>query len=310
MTTGAFFIRAPNMLARIQQLTTLTLACAAFGAFLLGARYDRPSLGFAFLAVVIAGYAGVLAAEFVLVRRSFARDDALRPRTGQLVRAWAAEAIVAPRVFLWQQPFRSASEPDHLPTASRGRRGLVLVHGFFCNRGLWNPWLRRLRAEDIAFVAVNLEPVLGSIDDYGPTVAAAVAAVEDATGLAPVVVAHSMGGLAARAWLAADPRARVHRLITVASPHAGTLLAGRGHGGNVVQMGHGGRWLAALAEDTATSRTDVVCFWSHCDNIVIPCRSATLAGADNRHLDGTPHVAMVFHPAVFEEALRSVGAST
>jgi hypothetical protein len=55
-----------------------------------------------------------------------------------------------------------------------------------------------------------------------------------------------------------------------------------------------------------TSRADVVCFWSRCDNIVLPTASATMPGADNRELDGTPHVAMVFHPAVFAEVERSL----
>ena len=300
---------ASNMLARIQRFIALMLACGAIAAFALGAYLDRPWLGLAFAALVVFGYASVLAMEFWHLGRSFARDDAQRPRVGQLLRAWLGEVLVAPRVFLWRQPFRNGSEPDHLPADANGRRGVVLVHGFFCNRALWNPWLRRLRSAGIPFAAVNLEPVLGSIDDYAQTVAAAAAQLEAATGLPPVVVAHSMGGLAVRAWLCADDDARVHRLITIASPHSGTRLAGRGHGRNVVQMRHGGDWLTQLAQnDRTTARTQVVCFWSHCDNIVVPSRSATLDGADNRHLAGTPHVAMVVHPAVIEEALRAVGA--
>ena len=50
------------------------------------------------------------------------------------------------------------------------------------------------------------------------------------------------------------------------------------------------------------------CFWGHCDNIVFPTRSATLPGADNRHLVQTPHVAMTFHPEVFGYVLQSLGA--
>ncbi|MGZ3546684.1 MAG: lipase family alpha/beta hydrolase [Gemmatimonadaceae bacterium] len=301
---------APRMLARTQQLIAFTLVCAAIAAFVLGARTSRLWLGVAFVGVVIVGYTGVLALEFWLLRQSYARKDAARPRIAQLARAWAVEVLVAPRVFLWQQPFRSASEPDHLPPGARDRRGVVLVHGFFCNRGLWNPLLRRLRAANVPFVAVSLEPIFGSIDGYAPTIAAAVAALERATGLAPLIVAHSMGGLAVRAWLAANGEARVHRLITVASPHAGTRLALHGRGRNVAQMRHGSEWLAELARrGETTTRTQVVCFWSHCDNIVFPTRSATLAGADNRHLEGTPHVAMAFHPAVFDEVLGAAHAA-
>ena len=297
------------MLARIQQLIAFTLFCAAIGAFVLGGS-ARPWLGPVFVGLVVAGYLGVLATEFWLLRRSYATKDVARPRMAQLVRAWAVESLAAPRVFLWQQPFRGASEPDHLPPDARGRRGFVLVHGFFCNRGLWNPLLRRLRAANVPFVAVSLEPIFGPIEGYAPTIAAAVATLERATSLAPSIVAHSMGGLAARAWLAANAEARAHRLITIASPHAGTRLAAHGRGRNVAQMRHGSTWLAELARnDAITARMQVVCFWSHCDNIVFPTRSATLAGADNRHLEGTPHVAMVFHPAVVEEVIRAADAS-
>lgn len=49
--------------------------------------------------------------------------------------------------------------------ADREKRGVVLVHGFMCNRGLWLPWFIPLQARGHAYVAVNLEPVMGSIDE-------------------------------------------------------------------------------------------------------------------------------------------------
>jgi pimeloyl-ACP methyl ester carboxylesterase len=185
------------------------------------------------------------------------------------------------------------------------------VHGFFCNRGLWNPWLHRFRAADIPFVAVNLEPLLGSIDDYGDSIAVSVAAVELATGQPPLIVAHSMGGLAVRAWLAAHPDARVQSLVTIATPHAGTRLARDARGVNAAQMRQGSDWLAALAKSHARAApAPLLCFWSRCDNIVFPTRNATLPGADNREVAGAPHVAMVFHPAVIEEVLRLASTPT
>jgi pimeloyl-ACP methyl ester carboxylesterase len=194
-----------------------------------------------------------------------------------------------------------------LPAEGRDRRGVLFVHGFFCNRGLWNPWMRRLRVADIPFVAVNLEPVFGSIDSYASIVEAAVISLERATGLAPVIVAHSMGGLAVRSWLADRTRSeRLHRLVTVATPHAGTRIARRGIGANMGQMRPGGEWLARLADEPSALRSRFVCFRSHCDNIVFPTRNATLSAADNRHLVATPHVQMAYHPAIFEEVFRLV----
>ena len=298
------------MLARLQQLIAATLLALAIAATALGLATGWPWLGAAFVILVLMGYGGVLAIEFVWLRASYADDDDARPTAGQLVRALVLEVTAAPRVFLWRQPFRSRSEPDYVPTPPSGRPGVLFVHGFFCNRGLWNPWLRRLRRLDIACMAVNLEPMFGSIDDYRHTIDAAATRLEQATGVAPVVVAHSMGGLAARAWLAARPHARLHRLVTIASPHAGTRLGVHARGANITQMRCGSDWLTELAaRESPSSRSRFTCFWSNCDNIVFPARTATLAGADNRHLAVTPHVQMVEHPAVFDEVLRIVTRS-
>ena len=94
------------------------------------------------------------------------KDSPDRPTIGQLLSAWGEEVLIAPRVFLWRQPFRSAAIADSVPADARGRRGVVLVHGFFCNRGLWNPWMHRLEREGIPYVALTLEPAFGSIDRY------------------------------------------------------------------------------------------------------------------------------------------------
>jgi len=297
------------MLARIQKLIAFALFGVIAVAFAIGARRGLPWLGFTFTAVIATGYAAALGIEFAWMRTSYSRDDPARPRLTQLLRAWAAEVLTGPQVFLWRQPFRSRSEPDHLPATATGRRGVLLVHGYFCNRGLWNPWLRKLRHAGVPFIAVNLEPVAASIDAYREVVDVEARRLERTTGLAPVIAAHSMGGLAARAWLAAHPDAPMHRLVAIATPHSGTRLGGRGRGANISQMQLDSDWLGQLAaRETATVRARFVCFWGHCDNIVFPTRGATLPGADNRHLEATPHVAMVYHADVFKEVMRSLAA--
>jgi triacylglycerol esterase/lipase EstA (alpha/beta hydrolase family) len=132
-----------------------------------------------------------------------------------------------------------------------------------------------------------------------------VRALEQATGEAPVIVAHSMGGLAVRAWLVRGQPHRVLRVVTVASPHQGTRIAQHGFSTNTREMRVGSPWLESLtARENADLYRRFTCFWSHCDNIVFPSANATLPGADNRHLPATPHVQMAYHPAVYEEVLR------
>jgi triacylglycerol lipase len=216
------------------------------------------------------------------------------------------EWCISVQVFAWWQPFRSQSIPDNLPHTSV-LRGVVLVHGYFCNRGFWSHWLRRLANENRAYVAVNLEPTFGSIDDYVQTIESAVARVTLVTGLPPVIVAHSMGGLAVRAWLVArlkdshEAAAPVRRVVTLGTPHQGTWLARLGFSKNTQQMREHNDWLKALEHAESHRKTvEFVCYFSDCDNIVFPVLNATLAGAENRALHGLGHVAMVHDAAVME----------
>lgn len=292
------------MLARLQQ--TLTLSLVALAA-LWGAGFaalGRPGWALAGAALIVFGYALFLAAEMVMLHLTHGDDPAPRASTWQLVRAWAGEVVTAPRVFCWQQPFRSWLYPD-MPQGQAGRRGVVLVHGFVCNRGMWNRWMPRLRERGVPYIAVNLEPVFGSIADYAPAVEAAVVQMEAATGMAPVLVGHSMGGLAIRGWLAAfNGYGRVHRIVTIGSPHHGTWLGRFASSPNAREMALGHAWRSSLQKtESLHGFGRFVCFYSHCDNVVFPPSNATLPGADNRHVVGSAHVQLLDRPEVFSAVL-------
>lgn len=294
------------MLARLQRWMVAASVLAALAWLAFSVRAGLPGwaiAGGSLLALLPT--APVLALEFVLL--AIAGRDAAVPRASalDLLRAWAGEVVAAWRVFSHDQPFFADAEPD-VPGAP-GRTGVLLVHGYFCNRGVWRPWLRRCRALGQPCTALTLEPAFGEIDTWVPAIAAAVARLQQATGRPPLVVAHSMGGLATRAWLAATPGAalQVRHVITVGTPHQGTWMARFGHTRNARQMRIGGPWLAALAGAPAAAPAALfTCFHGHADNIVFPASTATLPGADNRHLAGVAHVAMLEHPAVWTEVLR------
>ena len=241
-----------------------------------------------------------------MLAESYGPRATLRPTYFEFARAWWGEMLAAPQAFLWRQPFRERAIEDQVGPHVGGKRGVVLVHGFFCNRGIWNPLLLRLKRAGVPFIAVNLEPVLGSIDDYRQTISDAVARLTEATSAPPVIVSHSMGGLAVRAWLATlEDASAVHRVVTVASPHAGTRMARRSMARNVGQMRVGGEWLEDLwSREAPGTRAKFICFWGHCDNIVFPTRTATLPEADNRHLSATAHVQMALHPEVIATVLE------
>lgn len=294
------------MLAKLQRLITLCLAAAAF-AWLLYFRGSDPVLAIAGFLAIALGYSGFLAIEFIVLRYASKRDRATQPGWKELLNAWIGETRAAPQVFCWRQPFRANAVADQLspPAAVPGQRGVVFVHGFFCNRGFWTPWLRRLQGRGNAFMALNLEPVFGSIDDYAPQIDAAVQQVTRATGLAPLLVCHSMGGLAVRAWLKRmKAEARVHHVVTLGTPHRGTWLARFGHGRNSRQMRLRSDWLAALGQDLSADRHALfTCWYSNCDNIVFPASTATLPGAENRLVRGAAHVQLAFLPQVMNATL-------
>jgi len=293
------------MLARAQQVITITWLVATIAWLVYFIAQGRPGLAAAGALFIASVHALVLGLEFVLLRWINRGDPAPPASARDLLRAWWGEVRTATTVFGWRQPYRSTLEPDHLPPQARGRRGVVLVHGFVCNRGLWNPWMSRLRAAGVPFVALNLEPVLGSIERYPALIEAAVRRVEDATGEPPLIVAHSMGGLAVRAWFNAfDGDTRVHSVVTIGSPHQGTWMARFGLVHNAREMRQGGDWLLSLAQrEPAERRARFTCFYSHCDNIVLPASTATLPGADNRHVPGVAHVHLVYQDVVFNEVL-------
>lgn len=298
------------MLARIQQALTLSLLAVAL-AWLVHFWPDSPGMALGGFALIIFGYAGFLAVEFVALKRINSAQPGGAASWSQLARAWLGETITAPRVFCWRQPFRSNAEPDHLDGAAlRGRRGVVLVHGFVCNRGLWTPWLRQLRQQDRAFVAVNLEPVFGSVDHYVPLIDQAVRQVTQATGMAPLLVCHSMGGLAARAWLAATQGdARVCHVVTIGSPHRGTWLGQFSGVPNGMQMRLNSPWLQALrAQEPPERYRRFTCWYSNCDNIVFPSATAALPGANNHLVPGVAHMMLATQPQVLQSVLDALAA--
>ena len=246
-----------------------------------------------------------------LAARLHGTDPSPPPTWRMRLRAWWAESIWCARMFGWQQPFTEQRWPDRPePT---GRRGLVLVHGYCCNRAFWHPWRAALQAAGVPHVSVSLTPAFVSIDHYAPQLDQAVRQLHEATGLAPVLVCHSMGGLVARAWWrwrqqqsgnqAETPPA--HHILTIGTPHGGTWLARHATPSNARQMRLASPWLQQLATTESTElHARMTCVYSACDNAVFPPSNACLAGAATLHFDGLGHIELAHDPRVRALALR------
>ncbi len=292
----------------MQRIFVLSLALGAGIAAIVGWWVGWPVLGISVALFLLLAYALALAVEFALLWRI--ESPEFRPEIGALIAAWWDEAVMTPSVFCWRQPFRSTAVPDHLPHMPNGGHGVLFVHGLACNRGFWNPWLRRLASQGRTCLAVNLEPAFGAIGDaYADTIGRAVQRLEQATGAKPVIVAHSMGGLAVRYWMQRDMAAhRVERVITIGTPHRGTWLARFGRTDSARQMAIDSDWLRCLAaRESAATYSRFTCFYGRCDNVVFPSSHAQLPGADNRLIERTAHVVLAFTEETFAETMRWLG---
>jgi pimeloyl-ACP methyl ester carboxylesterase len=175
---------------------------------------------------------------------------------------------------------------------------VLLIHGLVCNSGAWW-WMKRALARRgiTCLYTINLEPVLGSIDDYGPQLARRVEGICAATGQDKVfLVCHSMGGLAARVYVdRCGGEKRVAAVLTLGSPHHGTALARPLVAENIRQMQLNSPWLVTLNKDESRpAPVPVTSIYSTHDNLVSPQSGCRLANANNIRLAGVGHVALQF----------------
>jgi triacylglycerol esterase/lipase EstA (alpha/beta hydrolase family) len=234
----------------------------------------------------------VLAIEFLLAAALDPR--APRATAAHVLAVYAREVGVSWRMFLFEQPFR-ATFPEPPIERDPHRPAVLLVHGYLCNRAVWRPLLASRALAHCNVATVNLQPVFAPIDAYADAIASAVQRLRAASGAARVVlIGHSMGGIAIRAYLRKHGDEHVARAITIGSPHAGTVLGRLGHGVNARQMARGGAYMAALqAALTAAPRAKFVCLASRDDNMIIPRASALIPGTRHVVFDRVGHLAMV-----------------
>jgi len=108
-----------------------------------------------------------------------------------------------------------------------------------------------------------------------------------------VIVGHSMGGLAARVYLRRYGDAHVVRIVTLASPHHGTVFGHLGHSRNARQMARGSRFIEQLAADDRGRWSRFTTVATRDDNLVVPRSSPLLPGARQIEIDGIGHLALL-----------------
>jgi len=221
-----------------------------------------------------------------------------------LTGVWARETWRSFKVFNVDQPWRAgfAEVIVHDPL----RPAVLFIHGYMCNRATWRPWLidhglaRRWNC-----ATVNLEPVFGGVDHYQPTIHAAVERLLAGSGAERVtLVCHSMGGLAARSFLRVHGHRAVARVVTIDTPHHGTLFARLGHGENSRQMQLACNYVRGLAE--SDEPVGFVCFASQHDNLIVPRDGQILACAEAIWFERIGHLSMTDNDQVLAKLIEVV----
>jgi triacylglycerol esterase/lipase EstA (alpha/beta hydrolase family) len=195
------------------------------------------------------------------------------------------------------------------PVPAPAQQPIVLVHGVLVNDGVWFTMRRHLARHAVGAVySINYGPPYGDIEHFAEQLGAKIESVCAATGAARVfLVCHSMGGLVARAYLRQRGPMRIVRIITIGTPHHGSVFARALIGRCLAQMRPGNAWLAELNRDeTKPPPVPITSIWSRHDSLVAPQASGELACAANVPLVGVGHNALLNDPRVVELVIRAI----
>jgi triacylglycerol lipase len=185
---------------------------------------------------------------------------------------------------------------------------ILLLHGMVDNRSIFAVLRRSLVRRGFGqVVTVNYSPLTMDVRVAARRLAEKVEEVVANTGYRRVhVVGHSLGGLVARYYvqrLGGD--ARVHTLVTLGTPHSGTVPAyflplrlGR-------QLRPGSELMTELAGPAPGCRTRFLAYWSDLDQMMIPKTAATVQHQDlsarNVRIRGVGHLSFAIDRRVVHE---------
>ena len=190
---------------------------------------------------------------------------------------------------------------------------ILLLHGLADNHSIFTLLRRGLLRRGFSQVfAMNYSVRTKDVRTAAAQLAEEVEAIVEETGYERIhVVAHSLGGLIARYYvtrLGGDER--VHTLVTLGSPHSGTLLAHLAPTALTRQLRPGSPLLRELDQPSPGCRTRVLAFWSDTDEAIIPAVNASLeqegVPTTNIRLRGVGHLSLPILPSVVHRIATSL----
>ncbi|TAL21804.1 MAG: alpha/beta fold hydrolase [Frankiales bacterium] len=190
---------------------------------------------------------------------------------------------------------------------------ILLVHGLVDNRSVFTLLRRTLLRRGFGrVISVNYSPFTQDVRTAAARLARLVEQTCEETGYEKVhVVGHSLGGVVARYYVQRmGGDARVHTLVTLGSPHSGTVAAHLLPSRLVRQLRPDSELMRELAAPAPDCGTRFVAFWSDLDQLIVPKRSARIDHPDltvrNILLRGVGHMSLPIDGRVVHEIARTM----
>jgi triacylglycerol lipase len=190
---------------------------------------------------------------------------------------------------------------------------IVLVHGIVDNRSIFTLLRRALRRRGFRHVyAFGYGVFASDLRTVAEELGAYIEQLCEEQGTEQVhLVGHSLGGLVARYYVQRrGGDARVHTLVTLGTPHGGTLPARLVPHPLLRQLRPNSDLIVELAEPAPGCRTRFVSFWSDLDPVVVPRTSARVEHPDldarNVLVRGVGHSSLLVDGRVVHELVSTL----
>ena len=103
-----------------------------------------------------------------------------------------------------------------------------------------------------------------------------------------------------------DGAAQVRRLVTIGTPHHGTMAARFGKGRALDELRPDSDIVSRLREQLPWTGPRLVCLWSEADPFVVPSANAQVSGVTNVELEGLGHCQLLLWPAGWRAAFDAL----
>lgn len=198
------------------------------------------------------------------------------------------------------------------PGSEAAETPVILIHGYFHNRSGFLIMQRALRRRGFCnVVTFGYNPLRKSIAEIAEKLGCRVEEVLTSTGAKKVsFVGHSLGGLVARYYVEQlGGASKTHTVITLGTPHNGTLAAWAARSQTARAMRPGSDLLRLMASRPLPSSVRYLSYHSNLDALVVPAESAILATSNGHVKNILVHDLGHLSLLINQELIESIASS-